>query len=94
MALFRCSICGENFPGSLLGEALPIGFYTTRYVEAESPSEAEVMALDALRTEEIFKIPAEARTENARVYFEEIEEVPLDTERKPNSGFSFFVMGT
>lgn len=93
MPLYRCSICGENFPGDMLGESSPIGFYTTRFVNADSPEQAEMLALDLLRGEEFFNIPAEKRSEDAKVFFEEIAEVAPDTERVPNSGFSFFVMG-
>jgi hypothetical protein len=94
MALFRCFILGENFPGALLGKAEPVGFYTTRFVEASSESEAETLALDALRSEDAFNLPADVRSEDAKVYFESIEEVPGDTDRVPGSGFTFFVMGT
>ncbi|WP_153191029.1 hypothetical protein [Stenotrophomonas sp. MYb238] len=94
MPLYRCSICGENFPGDMLGEASPIGFYTTRFVVADSPGQAEMLALDALRREDFFNIPAEKRSEDAKVFFEEIAEIAPDTERTPNTGFTFFVMGT
>ena len=94
MPLYRCSICGENFPGAMLGESLPIGFHTTRFVDAAGPEEAEMLALDLLRSEEFFNIPPESRSEDAKVFFEEIVEVAPNTERVPNSGFSFFVMGT
>ena len=50
--------------------------------------------MELLRGEEVFNIPPEARTEDARVFFEEIVEAAPDTERVPNGGFSFFVMGT
>ena len=94
MPRFRCSIVGENFPGALLGESRPVGFYTTRFVEASSASEAETLALDTLRGEDVFNISPELRTENAKVFFEEIVELSPDAEQLPNSGFSFFVMGT
>jgi hypothetical protein len=94
MALYRCFILGENFPGVMLGQSTPIGFYTTRFVEASSPSEAEMLALDVLKADDALDVPPEARSENAMVYFETIEEVPADTERVPNGGFTFFTMGT
>jgi hypothetical protein len=78
----------------MLGESSPVGFYTTRFVEAIDPEEAEMLALDLLRGEDLFNIPAESRTEDAKVLFKEIAEVASDTERVPNSGFTFFVMGT
>lgn len=94
MPLYRCSICGENFPGVMLGESSPIGFYTTRFVEAANQGEAEMLALDLLRGEEFFNTPPGSRSEDAKVFFDEIVEVAPDTERVPNGGFSFFVMGT
>ena len=94
MPIFRCSIRGENFPGGLLGEASPIGFHTTRFVDASSPDEAEMLALGMLRGEDVFSISPELRSDDAKVFFAEIVEVAPDSERLPNSSFSFFVMGT
>ena len=94
MALYRCSILGENFPGVIIGESHPIGFYTTRYVEASSVSEAEELALVVLKADTSLVVAPEERSESAKVYFENIEEVPSSTERVPNCGFAFFVMGT
>lgn len=94
MALFRCLIRGENFPGQLIDETTPVGFYTTRFVEAESAEEAELAAVNLLRSDSSLAMPEELRTKEAKVYVEEIEEVPPDTERKPNKGFTFFSMDT
>lgn len=95
MPVFRCFIRGENFPGSLAGQPGLIGFYTTRFVEALSASEAELVALDLLRAEPEFElVRPEDRVEDAQVYFEQIEEVPMESDRGPCKGFSFFSMGT
>ena len=94
MPLYRCSICGEDFPGALVGKRSPIGFYATRFVEAANRDTAEAQVLDSLRNEAALQIPAELRNEDARVFFEEIAEVSADSERVPNSGFTFFVMGS
>ncbi|MGE8214506.1 hypothetical protein [Stenotrophomonas sp.] len=94
MPLFRCSICGENFPGILVGQNAPVGFYATRFIEAASPEEAEAIALERLRAEPTLDVPAGFRTEDARVLFEAIVEVNPHTERGPESGFSFFIMGS
>ena len=94
MPLFRCFIRGDNFPGKLIGQDDPIGFYTTRFVEADSPAQAEMLAVDLLRNDPSLDVPPEHRTQDARVYFEDIDEVPGDAEKKPNSGFTFFTMGT
>jgi hypothetical protein len=95
MPVFRCFIRGENFPGSLAGESEPIGFYTTRFLEASSASEAELVALETLRGEPEFElVRLEDRMEHAQVYFEQIEEVPAEVGRGPGKGFTFFPMGT
>ena len=94
MPLYRCLMCGENFPGYMLGETAPIGFYATRFVEAENQEQAEILALESLREEDFFNIPLEKRSEDAKIVFEEIMEVHPDTEQTPNSGFSFFIMGS
>jgi len=95
MPLFRCFIRGENFPGSLAGESNLTGFYTTRFIEASSASEAELAALETLRAEPEFElVRPEDRMEDAQVYFEQIEEVPAEHGRGPGKGFTFFSMGT
>jgi hypothetical protein len=92
MPLFRCFIRGENFPGEVLGESTAVGFYTTRFVDAESATEAEQIAVAALREDAALTVTSEPRIKNAKVYFEKIEEMPADTERVPNTGFSFSTM--
>lgn len=92
MPVFRCFIRGENFPGKLVGQVAPIGFYTTRFVDAETPEQAEMLAVGLLRVDEDLDVAPEHRTPDAKVYFEKIEEVPAEMERKPNKGFSFFTM--
>ncbi|WP_168076830.1 hypothetical protein [Caulobacter sp. SSI4214] len=91
MPWFKCFIEGENFPGALIGKSHPVGFYATRWVEASSTDEAELVALDLLRTEPIFDIPVEQRPKNARVYFTEI--VETHGPGSPNAGATWYVMG-
>lgn len=94
MALFRCLVVGENFPGVLAGLQENVGFYATRFVEAPSETEAETKVLELLRSDEALDAPLDVRSATARVYFEQIHEVADDTERAPNGGFTFFPMGT
>ena len=94
MPVFRCFIRGENFPGTMAGQPDPIGFYATRFVEAESPEFAETTALDLLRGDPAFNVPPELRTEDARVYFESIEEVSVESGWSAGGGFTFYPMGT
>lgn len=94
MPLFRCLIRGDNFPGKLIGGKNPIGFYTTRYIEADSPEQAELLAVEVLRNDPDLEVPSEYQAQDARVFLEEIDEVSSEAERVPNKGFTFFVMGT
>jgi hypothetical protein len=48
---------GEDFPGAILGKAEPIGFYVTRFVDAESDDDAELAALELLRNDESLSTP-------------------------------------
>lgn len=92
MPWYRCLIEGENFPGSLLGKKRPVGFYTTRWIEASSPEEAEIAALEALRQEPNFQVADAAKMKDAKVYFEEIVEV--EGPGGVNTGAAWFVMGS
>jgi hypothetical protein len=89
--LYQCFIRGENFPGTLIGDMEPVGFFTTRWVEASSPEEAEKLALELLRDDPIFQSvePELGKTSGAKVYFEEI----FPAEHKGvNSGATWFPM--
>lgn len=89
MAWYQCSIRGENFPGAILGKKGLIGFFATRVVEADSTEEAEIKALANLQKEKELKVAAIHRTEEARVFFEEIIELQRRPIRK-QGGFTFF----
>ena len=91
--LYRCSIRGESFPGELVGSKGLYGFYTTRWIEAASAEEAEMTALELLKSEPTFQIksPKLREQSKAKVYFEEI--VPVrETKRKPGGGATWFKM--
>ena len=91
MPLFRCFLRGEKFPERLLGQGRPVGFYTTRFVEAADAREAELEAVGRLRGDPSLAVAPEHRTKDAKVFVEEIDEVPDDTPRVPDAGFSFFL---
>ena len=93
MAWFRCFICGENFPGQLIGKIVPVGFYVTRFVEAVNAEAAESAALQSLRDEPILTPPpGYARLGQARVYFEEIEELAVERVSDVPPGFVWHSM--
>ena len=88
MPLYRCLIHGKNFPGVLIKSKKPCGFYTTRFVEASDPEEAELKVVGLLRDDASLQVSEKHRTSDARVFFDEIEEVSDIT--GPNKGFTFY----
>lgn len=92
---FKCFIEGENFPGDLIGEKSPIGFYVTRFIEAATAEEAEEHVMANLRNEESLMLSDEVQPfKEAKVYFESIEEISYSEISENNVGFTFYVMGT
>jgi hypothetical protein len=96
MKLFRCLIEGANFPFELEGEAGLFGFYTTRFVRADTPEQAELLALEILRADSKLDVPPAKRTKDTMVYFREIEEISAMPDGVPDSGtgYAFFPMGS
>jgi hypothetical protein len=89
MAWYRCFVRGEDFPLQVEGGKSPLGFYTTRFAEAQSPGEAESLVLDMLKNDpSLYLPPGTPGMEKARVYFEEIVEVAGPG--ASNAGFTFF----
>jgi hypothetical protein len=90
MAWFRLFACGEDFPVVLDGEVVIAGFYTTRYIEAPTASEAETIASELLFDDPDLE-PAPGHDDlQPRIFFEEVEQVtePIVI----NEGFHFFPM--
>jgi hypothetical protein len=69
-----------------------MGFYTTRWVEAETAEAAEPIALELVRDEFRFSDEDRRRAPDAMMYFEEIVQVEPDTPRVPKKGASWFPM--
>lgn len=90
MAWFRLFACGEDFPVVIDGEVVIAGFYTTRYVEAETQGEAEAIASELLFEDEDLQPPPGYDEYQPRLVFEEVEQVaePIDID----DNFSFFPM--
>ena len=88
MNLYRCFIL-EDSGG-------PVGFYTTRFVRADSPAQVELLALELLRSDPRLDIDPSKRTGDARIFFESIEEIDAIPEdvNAAGTGYAFFRMGT
>jgi hypothetical protein len=90
MAWFRVFACGEDFPVVLNGQVEVVGFYTTRYVEADSASDAEAIASELLFEDPDLEAPTGYDDFQSRIIIEEVEQVaaPIDID----DNFSFFPM--
>jgi hypothetical protein len=96
MKLFKCFIEGKNFPLRLDGENPLLGFYTTRFVHAETAEQAELLALELLRSDPNLDLDPSKRRKDTMVYFESIEEIDSipDGISEPGTGYTFYPMGT
>jgi hypothetical protein len=93
MAWFRCFIRGEYFPGQLVGVAGPVGFYVTRFVEADDEAAAELSALQGLQAEpKLTPPPGYTPSGQTRVFFEEIEAVAAEQVPTVQPGFVWYPM--
>jgi hypothetical protein len=75
---YRCLVRGENFlkVSGETGAPERYGFFTTRFVVANSPKEAEMKALALMRRDTSFAPPPGCeKPKDAKVFFEEIEPV-------------------
>jgi hypothetical protein len=91
VAWYRCLVRGEDFPLVLKGELDLFGFYTTRFVDASTPEDAEHRATRLILADPSlsFSMGAPA-AEGARLYFESVDRV--DEQGASNSGFTFYRM--
>lgn len=93
MRWFRCFIRGENFPGALAGTEGLVGFYITRFIEAEDAAEAETRVLCTLRTEpKLAPPPGFVPQGKARVIFEQVTELPGESVPRQPPGFVWYPM--
>lgn len=89
MPPYRCSLHGTDFVYPDEPAKNRIGFYTTRWVEADSPETAEIMAVDVIRQDSYWKhLQSFTTAPLPTIYVEEIVEVKNVT--GPNKGYTFY----
>jgi hypothetical protein len=91
MAWFRCLIEGENFPLTMDGRAVLLGFFTTRWVEADTVGEAELNVVGLIRTDPVFANMRKAHV-TPMVYVRRIDALATTPDEAPGEGFTFFEM--
>ena len=89
MSYYRVVLNGENFWLQVDGRGQRMGFFTTRFVEAATRQDAELAAVDLLRSEGRLK-PLNDSDDLPRVFAGEIEEVDADAVPATVPGFAFF----
>jgi hypothetical protein len=95
MSWFRCCIEGTNFPGILVNVDKPLGFYTTRFIEADNIEHAELLVLAELKNEKSLQLPPNyQKNSEARVFFKEVVQVNQAEVPEIAQGFAFYEMGT
>lgn len=84
---FRVLIHGQNFIIEVDGETKPMGFFTTRFVEATDHDQAEELAVQMLRDLEslrsLVKNPEDDRPEMVIEETEELKSLEGISEREP-----------
>jgi hypothetical protein len=92
MAKYSVFLEGENFPLHLEGETKLYGFYTTRRVTAKNEEEAELMAVDSIKSDPKLLSSVDRNVEaEPRIYMESIKKVGWWSRAK-NTGYTFYPM--
>ena len=92
MKNYQVFVRGENFLINLYGVNQKMGFYTTRFVEAENEEAAEYAAMDMLRGDpKLVKGVLNEGSDPPMMYAEEIEELKsFKGFPVPGTGFAFY----
>src|SRR5436309_13580 len=91
MPRFRVMLRGDGFRNLIEGQEKPIGFFTTRYVDAVSELEARERAVAVLKSERKFRCVSRSLS-SENVVVEKIAQVSFWTHRFPRRlGFTFFI---
>lgn len=94
MPSYAVMICGKNFPSRVSeGAKGPMGFYTTRFVEAIDAREAELATIDLVRVELLPLLGNRREGEaNPTLDLDEIREIATLPVGAPGAGATWFPM--
>ena len=92
MNKYQVYINGENFLMMNEGSKKTMGFYTTRWVEALSPKEAEIKAIELIKNDQDLKAATcNEKHDQPMLYVEEITEIEsFEGINPPGAGYSFY----
>ncbi len=82
---------GRGFLLDLKGSVKKYGFFTTRYIEADNPEQAEIRALQLIRQDKLIKAAAKNEGSQPMIYVDSIVELKSsEGSRLPDTGYRFF----
>ena len=92
MKKFKVFVRGENFLIALDDVEQKLGWYTTRYVEAQNEEAAEHIVMDILRGDsKLAKGVLNDKSDPPMMYAEEVEEIDsFEGLPLPGTGFAFY----
>ena len=84
---------GKNFLIEYEGKIQKHGFYTTRYIEAENLEEAELKAVETIKSDKkLIDSVKNERTDAPMIYLEEISELEtFENVNPPGTGYTFYI---
>ena len=86
---YKVVLRGENFLVESGGTIQKLGFFATRFVQAASESEAELLAVAVVKSDPgLVKAVLNERSDPPMINIEEVE--PVVTPDGPGSGYTFF----
>lgn len=90
MKKFKVTVEGVNFLVRVDTETTKLGFFTTRFVEAQDEQEAENKTMDMLRVE-LETLVQNDKSDSPIMFVEEIDELDSFGEfRVPGTGFTWY----
>ena len=84
---FKVFVNGENYEMNVGGQLQLVGFFTTRFVEANSREEAERLALTSIERDLPKDVPS-----NSALKIASVEVIEIGAELPQDTGFSFYLM--
>ena len=92
MKKYKVLVHGQNFLLDVDGKVKKVGFYTTRFLEANDDQEAEENAISTLRNDPTLRSGVlNEKSDAPMLYVEEIAELDsFEGLTLPGTGFSFY----
>lgn len=82
---------GRGFLMDMEGSVKKYGFFTTRYVEAENPEQAELKAIQLIREDQSITMAVKNEGSKPSIYLDSIAELEsFEDVRLPGRGYTFF----